>query len=237
MPSPEPLLELSGVSKVYPMGEVHVAALHGVDLKIAPGEFIVILGPSGSGKSTLLNIMGGMDRPTAGTVVFRGKELGPMPEAELTRYRRHQVGFIFQFFSLISSLTARENVELAGEVAGIRVDGRGLLARVGLGGREDRFPAQLSGGEQQRVAIARALAKNPAVLLCDEPTGALDLETGRLVLALLDEVNRRDGKTVIVITHNAAIAHLADRVVCLRSGTIAGVTTNPRRASPEEIRW
>jgi putative ABC transport system ATP-binding protein len=219
------------------MGEVEVAALRSVDLDLYRGEMVVILGPSGSGKSTLLNILGGLDVPTAGTVRFFEHDLTRAPERELTRFRREHVGFVFQFYNLIPSLTARENVALVTEIAERPMDPESALRLVGLGDRLDHFPAQLSGGEQQRVAIARAIAKNPDALLCDEPTGALDYETGKLVLEALERVNRELGTTTAIITHNASIALMADRVIRLRSGTIAEIRQNPTRARPEEISW
>jgi putative ABC transport system ATP-binding protein len=208
-----------------------------VDLTLAGGEFVVILGPSGSGKSTLLNILGGLDVPTAGTVRFLDHDLTVDDEASLTRFRREHVGFVFQFYNLIPSLTALENVALVTEIAERPMTPADALALVGLRDRMDHFPAQLSGGEQQRVAIARAVAKRPDVLLCDEPTGALDYETGLLVLEALDHVNRSVGTTVVVITHNAAIAAMADRVIRMRSGTIVEITRNSRRALAREVQW
>jgi putative ABC transport system ATP-binding protein len=219
------------------MGEVEVAALRAVDLDLYRGEMVVILGPSGSGKSTLLNILGGLDVPTAGTVHFFDHDLTRAPERELTRFRREHVGFVFQFYNLIPSLTARENVALVTEIAQRPMPADEALRLVGLGDRLDHFPAQLSGGEQQRVAIARAVAKQPDALLCDEPTGALDYETGKVVLEVLERVNRELGTTTAIITHNASIALMADRVIRLRSGAISGIQPNPRRARPEEITW
>jgi putative ABC transport system ATP-binding protein len=232
-----PVFRARGLTKVYRMGDVEVPALQAVDLDLYPGELVVLLGPSGSGKSTLLNILGGLDAPTSGSVRFLDHDLtGASPE-ELTRYRREHVGFVFQFYNLIPSLTARENVELVTEIAGHPMDPAEALRLVGLGERLDHFPAQLSGGEQQRVAIARAVAKRPDVLLCDEPTGALDCETGKLVLEVLDKVNRELGTTVAIITHNAAVAGMADRVIRLRSGRIAEEHRNPGRAAPAELEW
>jgi putative ABC transport system ATP-binding protein len=226
-----------GLSKVYHMGEVAVCALRAVDLDLYAGEFVVLLGPSGSGKSTLLNILGGLDVPTQGTVWFLDHDLTIDDDAELTRFRREHVGFVFQFYNLIPSLTARENVALVTEIAAAPMAPDEALRLVGLGARLDHFPAQLSGGEQQRVAIARAIAKRPEVLLCDEPTGALDYETGKLVLEVLEQVNRELRTTVAVITHNAAIAGMADRVVRLRSGEIVEVRRNATRARPSELQW
>ena len=220
---PNAVLCARGLEKVYRMGEVEVRALRHVDLDLYQGEMFVLLGPSGSGKSTLLNILGGLDVPTRGTVRFFDHDLTTADERELTRFRREHVGFVFQFYNLIPSLTARENVALVTEIAESPLDPVEALGLVGLGERLDHFPAQLSGGEQQRVAIARAVAKRPDVLLCDEPTGALDLETGKLVLEVLSRVNLELGATVAVITHNAAIARMADRVVRMRSGEIASV--------------
>jgi putative ABC transport system ATP-binding protein len=237
MPATTPAFEAVGITKVYRMGEVEVHALRGVSLKVWDGEFVVILGPSGSGKSTLLNVLGGLDAPTAGVVRYREHDLAHPDDRVLTAYRREHVGFVFQFYNLVPSLTARENVALAAEIAPRPLPVEDALARVGLSARMDHFPSQLSGGEQQRVAIARAIAKRPDVLLCDEPTGALDAATGRSVLEVLDRVNREIGTTVAVITHNASIAALADRVVRMADGRIAEETRNERRASPAEISW
>jgi putative ABC transport system ATP-binding protein len=225
------------LTKVYRMGDVEVHALRSVDLELYRGEMVVILGPSGSGKSTLLNILGGLDVPTTGTVRFFEHDLTAASEAELTRFRREHVGFVFQFYNLIPSLTARENVALITEISARPMDPVEALKLVGLEERLDHFPAQLSGGEQQRVAIARAVAKRPDALLCDEPTGALDFETGKLVLDVLDRVNRELGTTIAIITHNASVAAMADRVVRLRSGNIVDVHRNARRARPEELSW
>jgi putative ABC transport system ATP-binding protein len=225
------------LTKIYRMGEVEVYALRSVDLDLYRGEFVVLLGPSGSGKSTLLNILGGLDVPTSGTVTFFEHDLTVEDDRELTRFRREHVGFVFQFYNLIPSLTARENVALVTEIAALPMDPDEALRLVGLGDRLDHFPAQLSGGEQQRVAIARAIAKRPEVLLCDEPTGALDFQTGKLVLEALARVNRELGATTAVITHNAAIAAMADRVVRLRSGEIVEVHRNATRASPADLQW
>ena len=219
------------------MGEVDVYALREVDLDLFAGEFVVLLGPSGSGKSTLLNILGGLDVPTTGTVRFLDHDLTAGDERELTRFRREHVGFVFQFYNLIPSLTALENVALVTEIAVRPMDPAEALRLVGLADRIHHFPAQLSGGEQQRVAIARAIAKRPDVLLCDEPTGALDAETGRLVLNVIDRANRELGTTTIIITHNAPIAKMGDRVLRMSSGRIADERRNPTRARPEEITW
>jgi putative ABC transport system ATP-binding protein len=226
-----------GVTKVYRMGDVAVHALRGVDFDLRAGELLVLLGASGSGKSTLLNILGGLDTPTAGEVRFRDADLARADADALTRYRREHVGFVFQFYNLIPSLTARENVALVTDIAADPMDPAEALALVGLGARLDHFPAQLSGGEQQRVAIARAIAKRPDVLLCDEPTGALDAETGRLVLGVVDRVNREFGTATAIITHNAPVAAMADRVLHMTSGRITGESRNPRRARPEELSW
>jgi len=228
---------LRGVSKIYRMGEVEVPALRGVDLELHSGEFVVLLGASGSGKSTLLNILGGLDTPTEGEVRYLDHPLTAADESELTRFRREHVGFVFQFYNLIPSLTARENVALVTEIADDPMAPEEALRLVGLGDRMDHFPAQLSGGEQQRVAIARAVAKRPDVLLCDEPTGALDFATGKLVLEVLEQVNRNLGTTVAVITHNAAIARMADRVIHISSGRIVSIDTNATRARPDELSW
>jgi putative ABC transport system ATP-binding protein len=219
------------------MGEVEVQALHQVDLDLFAGEFVVLLGASGSGKSTLLNILGGLDVPTSGTVKFLAHDLSPADDAALTEYRRDHVGFVFQFYNLIPSLTALENVALVTDISRNPMKPADALALVGLTDRASHFPAQLSGGEQQRVAIARAVAKRPEVLLCDEPTGALDYETGKLVLRAIDKVNRELGTTTVIITHNAAIAAMADRVLRLASGRFAEEYRNAKRASPEELAW
>ena len=227
-----------GLAKTYRMGETEIHALRGVDLEISAGEFIVLLGPSGSGKSTLLNILGGLDTPTSGQIVFKEEEeLSKADEAALTRYRRQHVGFVFQFYNLIPSLTARENVALVTDIAAKPMPAAEALAWVGLGERLDHFPSQLSGGEQQRVAIARAIAKRPDVLLCDEPTGALDYETGKLVLEVIARINAELGTTAMVITHNAAIAAIADRVLRLGDGRIVGVEKPARKLTPAEISW
>jgi len=226
-----------GLTKTYEMGEVTVQALRGVDFDLFEGEFVVLLGPSGSGKSTLLNILGGLDVPTSGEVLYRDHNLTQADDRALTVYRREHVGFVFQFYNLIPSLTARENVALVTEIAIHPMRPEEALGLVGLGHRLDHFPAQLSGGEQQRVAIARAIAKRPEVLLCDEPTGALDLSTGALVLEALERVNRELGTATAVITHNAAIAAMADRVVRIADGRIAEVRANARKARVGELQW
>ena len=223
--------------KVYRTGEVEVVALADVSLAVARGEFVVLLGPSGSGKSTLLNILGGLDVPSSGRLRFADHELSGASEAELTRYRREHVGFVFQFYNLIPSLTVRENVALVTDIAEHPMDIDEAVGLVGLAPRRDHFPAQLSGGEQQRVAIARAIVKRPDVLLCDEPTGALDVTTGKLVLQVIARINAELGTTAIVITHNAAIAGMADRVIRLGDGRIQSVERNSRRVSPDEMVW
>ena len=225
------------LGKTYRTGEVEVRALHDVDLEVARGEFIVLLGPSGSGKSTLLNILGGLDVPSTGQVVFNGQDLSAADESELTAYRRRHVGFVFQFYNLIPSLTVRENVALVTDIVEGAMPVDEAVDRVGLTPRRDHFPAQLSGGEQQRVAIARAIVKRPAVLLCDEPTGALDYQTGKLVLEVIARINNELGTTAIVITHNAAIAAMADRVVYLGDGTIQRIERNGHKVSPSELAW
>jgi len=232
-----PVFSAHNLTKVYPMGELEVQALRGVEFSLFAGEFVVLLGPSGSGKSTLLNILGGLDLPTAGHVVYRDHNLTEAGEAALTLYRREHVGFVFQFYNLIPSLTARENVALVTEIATDPMTPEDALALVGLGDRLDHFPAQLSGGEQQRVAIARAIAKRPDVLLCDEPTGALDITTGVVVLEAIEKVNVELGTATVVITHNAAIAGMADRVVRLSDGRIASVDRNETKISPRELSW
>ena len=233
----EVVLEARGLVKRYRMGEVEVFALRGVDLRVCRSEFVVLLGASGSGKSTLLNVMGGLDAPTEGEVRFLDHDLARVGERELTRFRREHVGFVFQFYNLIPSLTARENVELVTEIAANPMHPAEALELVGLGTRLDHFPSQMSGGEQQRVAMARAIAKRPDVLLCDEPTGALDYPTGKIVLEVIERIHRELGTTTIVITHNAAIAGMADRVLRLADGRIVSDERNPRRLSPAELSW
>jgi putative ABC transport system ATP-binding protein len=225
------------VSKIYTMGEVEVQALRSVTLDLYEGEFVVLLGPSGSGKSTLLNILGALDVPTRGEVYYRDHILTKADDAELTRFRREHVGFVFQFYNLIPSLTALENVAVVAELSDHPLSAQEALEMVGLIERVNHFPAQLSGGEQQRVAIARAVVKHPDVLLCDEPTGALDFKTGKLVLEVLERVNREMNTTTAVITHNAAIAQMADRVVRLRSGEIVEIQENTSKASPADLTW
>jgi putative ABC transport system ATP-binding protein len=234
---PDPVFVARGLTKVYPMGDLVVQALRGVDFDLYLREFVVLLGPSGSGKSTLLNILGGLDIPTAGQVAYRDHDLAAADEAALTEYRRTHVGFVFQFYNLIPSLTARENVALVTEIATRPMTPEEALGLVGLSDRLDHFPSQLSGGEQQRVAIARAIAKRPDVLLCDEPTGALDITTGVVVLEAIARVNQELGTATVVITHNAAIAAMADRVVRLADGRVVSVERNPARVSPRELSW
>lgn len=231
------ILRAENLSKSYQMGEIEVKALQETSFEIQDGEFVVILGPSGSGKSTLLNIIGGMDLPTSGKVFLRDEEITAYNERELTEYRRNKVGFIFQFYNIMANLTAEENVELATEISKDPLPIGEILEAVGLYERRDHFPAQMSGGEQQRVSIARAVAKNPEILLCDEPTGALDFNTGITILSLLRKVNREMGKTVIVITHNSDIAFMADRVIKMRSGRIIDDHINESPTAVEEIKW
>jgi putative ABC transport system ATP-binding protein len=233
----EAVFEARAITKVYHMGEVDVHALRGVDLDLFRGEFVVLLGPSGSGKSTLLNILGGLDVPTGGTVRYVNQELTRFDDVALTRYRREHVGFVFQFYNLIPSLTARENVALITEISRDPMDPREALALVNLTERMNHFPSQLSGGEQQRVAIARAIAKRPDVLLCDEPTGALDVHTGVVVLEAIERVNRELGTTTAVITHNAVIAGMADRVVHLSDGRVSHVDQNTNKVPASQLQW
>ena len=237
MTSPEVVFQVRQVTKLYRMGEVEVQALRSVDIDLYEGEFVVLLGPSGSGKSTLLNILGGLDVPSSGRVFFRDRNLTTANDAMLTRFRRECVGFVFQFYNLIPSLTARENVALVTEIASHPMHPQEALQRVGLSDRLNHFPSQLSGGEQQRVAIARAIAKRPEVLLCDEPTGALDFQTGKQVLEAIANVNQELGTTTVVITHNAGIAAMADRVVMMRSGKIANIQHNLTKVAPAQLEW
>jgi len=231
------VFQARSVTKTYHMGEVDVQALRGADLELYEGEFVVLLGPSGSGKSTLLNILGGLDVPTSGTIRYRNEVLTEFDDASLTRYRRKHVGFVIQFYNLIPSLTARENVALITEIADDPMKPSDALGMVGLGHRLDHFPSQLSGGEQQRVAIARAIAKRPQVLLCDEPTGALDVHTGIIVLEVIERINREMGTTTAVITHNAVIADMADRVISVSDGKIAGTRVNAQKVKVSELAW
>lgn len=233
----KPILSLVDVTKTYIMGEVKVEALKKTTLDIYEGELLVILGPSGSGKSTLLNIIGGMDTATSGQLFFKDKNLSQADDSSLTKYRREEVGFIFQFYNLISDLTALENVELAANLVPNPAKPEEVLEQVGLGDRMDHFPSQMSGGEQQRVSIARAIVKKPRLLLCDEPTGALDYETGKLVLSLLRKINEETGCTVVLITHNTSIGAMGDRIIRMRSGEIIEVTDNPDPLPPERIEW
>jgi putative ABC transport system ATP-binding protein len=233
----EPVFRVQQVSKTYRMGEVEVRALRNIDLDLYQGEMVVLLGPSGSGKSTLLNILGGLDIPTSGEVWFHNRQLTHATDTVLTRFRRECVGFIFQFYNLIPSLTAQENVTLVTDIASHPMLPVDALRLVGLGDRLDHFPAQLSGGEQQRVAIARAIAKRPEVLLCDEPTGALDFRTGKLVLEALERVNQELGTTTAIITHNASIAGMADRVISMRSGEISDIRHNQTKLRPADLEW
>lgn len=233
----EPVFKTEGLTKVYQMGEVDVHALRGIDLEFYTGELLVLLGASGSGKSTLLNILGGLDRPTEGQVFYSGRNMTHANDDELTNYRRYHVGFVFQFYNLIPSLTALENVAIVTEIAKHPMKPEEALEIVDLGERINHFPSELSGGEQQRVAIARAIAKNPEVLLCDEPTGALDSETGVIVLDAIDRINRELGTTTAVITHNAAVANMADRVIHLSDGRISNVESIETKLSPKDIEW
>lgn len=232
-----PVFTVRGLTKVYDMGEVQVKALDGVDLDIYSAELVALLGPSGSGKSTLLNILGGLDTATTGTVTYRGRDITNARERELTEFRRFHIGFVFQFYNLIPSLTARENVAVVTEIADNPMKPEEALEIVEMSDRLDHFPSQLSGGEQQRVAIARAIAKRPAVLLCDEPTGSLDSVTGSVVLEAIEMVNRTLGTTTVLITHNAAIARMANRTVRLKDGLVSEIVKNEQRASPKEIEW
>lgn len=233
----EKILEVRDLKKEYHMGEVVVHALRGVNLDLYDGEFVVILGPSGSGKSTILNIIGGIDSPTSGTVHYKGTSVETLDEKALTRYRRSAIGFVFQFYNLVPNLTAKENILLASELSQNPIGVEVLLSEVGLGERGDHFPSQLSGGEQQRIAIARALAKNPDILLCDEPTGALDLSTGIGALKVLKNFNKTYKKTVAVITHNQSIGDMADRVFHVRDGVIERIDVNETPLEPEEVTW
>ena len=231
------VFQLSGVTRSYRVGATEIHALRGVDLELVAGELVVLLGASGSGKSTLVNIMGGLDRPTAGVVRYHELDLVSASDAELTRFRRNSVGFVFQFYNLVPGLTALENVQLVTELAPAPMPAAEALERLGLAARMDHFPAQLSGGEQQRVAFARAIAKRPEVLLCDEPTGALDCETGVIVLDALERANRDLGTTTVIITHNAVIAGMADRVIRLSNGRISSIEANTMREPPSALRW
>jgi len=231
------IIVLEDVTKTYQMGKVKVHALRGADLIVQRGDFMVILGPSGSGKTTLLNLIGGIDTPTTGNIVVDGVSLTNLEEKDLTNYRRTKIGFVFQFFNLIPTLTAKENVELAAELVENPRDALEVLKQVGLADKSDRFPSELSGGEQQRIAIARAIVKNPSILLCDEPTGELDNETGKRILSVLRQINREETKTVVFVTHNSAIAKMADKVVRLKNGEIHQVEHNDNPLNPEEVEW
>ncbi|WP_160689727.1 ABC transporter ATP-binding protein [Clostridium sp. C2-6-12] len=233
----DPIVIVKDVTKEYIMGEVTVKASDKMSFEIYRGEFVVVLGPSGSGKSTVLNMIGGMDRPTSGEVLVDGENITNYSDNELTMYRRKNIGFVFQFYNLMSNLTALENVELVKSLSDNPLNAEDIMKEVGLSERKSNFPAQLSGGEQQRVAIARALVKNPLLLLCDEPTGALDYKTGKLILKVLYDINKNTNKTIVVITHNAAIAAMADRVIRVRSGAVESITVNENPESPERIEW
>lgn len=230
-------VEFENVGKTYHMGEVEIHALHDTSFEVEKGELVVIVGPSGAGKTTLLNILGGMDTLSTGRVMLDGREISALSKKELTNYRRHDVGFVFQFYNLIGNLTALENVELANQICKNPLNAEEILKEVGLEERKKNFPSQLSGGEQQRVAIARALAKNPKLLLCDEPTGALDYQTGKAILQLLQDTGRRTGMTVIIITHNGALTAMADRVIRVKNGTVVSVTKNEHPQNISEIEW
>ena len=231
------VVRLENVSKSYVSGEIEVKALSEVSLEIMQGEFIVFLGPSGSGKTTLLNLIGGLDSPTSGSIIVDGIELSGLSADRLTAFRRNHIGFVFQFFNLIPTLTAKENVELASELIGNHHAAQEILREVGLEERMNHFPSELSGGENQRVAVARALATDAPLVLCDEPTGSLDFETGKRIFTLLTELNEKRGKTVVVVTHNAPVGDIAHRVIRLRDGKIANITKNPKRLSAEALRW
>ena len=231
------ILKVTGVTKTYLMGEVTITALDGVSFSLYEGEFVVVLGPSGSGKSTMLNIIGGIDKPSSGEIEYMGRDIGKIGQRDLTLYRRNAVGFVFQFYNLIPNLTARENIQLACDMSKKPIPANELLERIGMGDRGGHFPSQLSGGQQQRVAIARALGKNPHILLCDEPTGALDVATGIEILKLLKDFNKSYGKTVAIITHNRSIADIADRVFHIRDGRIDRIMENENPIGPEDVVW
>lgn len=230
-------VEFADVSKIYQMGEVEVAAVRDMSFTIEQGEFVVIVGPSGAGKTTLLNMLGGMDSATSGTIMLDGARVSSFNRKQLTQYRRHDIGFVFQFYNLVQNLTARENVELASQICRDPLDADEVLAAVGLADRVRNFPGQLSGGEQQRVAIARAVAKNPKILLCDEPTGALDYHTGKQVLRILQDMSRKRGATVVIVTHNSAIAPIADRVIRMHDARVKSIETNEHPMDIEELEW
>lgn len=233
----EVILSVRNVSRIYKMGDVETPALRDASLDLYRGELVIVVGASGSGKTTLLNMIGGMDRPTSGQVLFGDKDLTGATDAELTRFRRDSIGFVFQFYNLVPSLTALENVQVATELSPHPMDAMAALEMVGLVDRADHFPAQMSGGEQQRVSIARAVAKDPDIMLCDEPTGALDIENGKQVLAVLVKMKRELGKTIVIITHNNAIAQIGDRIARLRDGVVLSVDTNDHPVAPEEVQW
>ena len=230
-------VKLENITKIYHMGEVEIRAVDGIDFSIQKGEFVVIVGPSGAGKTTVLNILGGMDTASGGRITVDGQDITKYSERQLTGYRRDDIGFVFQFYNLVPNLTSLENVELAMQICKNPLDARAVLKEVGLEERMDNFPAQLSGGEQQRVSIARALAKNPKLLLCDEPTGALDYNTGKAILKLLQEMCREKGMTVIVITHNSALAPMADRLIKIKNGKVSSMKVNENPISIDEIEW
>ena len=230
-------VEFIDVYKTYRMGDVEVHAVEGMEFTIEQGELVVIVGPSGAGKTTVLNMLGGMDKPSSGTIMLDGRDVSSLDERELTQYRRHDIGFVFQFYNLVQNLTALENVELASQICDDPLPAREVLGKVGLSGRMDNFPAQLSGGEQQRVAIARALAKNPKLLLCDEPTGALDYRTGKQILKLLQDTCAEFGSTVAIVTHNSAFTQIADRVIVVREGRAARIETNDAPADATSVEW
>ena len=230
-------IEVKNLSKIYQMGEVKIKAIENVSFSIDEGELVVILGPSGAGKTTILNILGGMDSPTSGNIIIDGTDISKYNRKELTKYRRYDIGFVFQFYNLVGNLTALENVELANQICKNPRDSKETLKSVGLEGRMDHFPAQLSGGEQQRVSIARALAKNPKILLCDEPTGALDSKTGKMIIELLQDTCHKTKTTTIIITHNAIIAGIADKVIRVKNGTIESIEVNKNPKSVKEIDW
>ena len=230
-------IDVKNLSKIYQMGEVKIKAIENVSFSIDEGELVVILGPSGAGKTTILNILGGMDSPTSGSIIIDGTDISKYNRKELTKYRRYDIGFVFQFYNLVGNLTALENVELANQICKNPRDSKETLKSVGLADRMDHFPAQLSGGEQQRVSIARALAKNPKILLCDEPTGALDSKTGKMIIELLQDTCHKTKTTTIIITHNAIIAGIADKVICVKNGTIESIKVNKNPKSVKEIDW
>ena len=230
-------VKLKNVTKIYQIGEVQIRAVDGIDFSIDKGEFVVVVGPSGAGKTTVLNILGGMDKASGGEVLVDGKDIAGYSQKQLTGYRRNDIGFVFQFYNLVPNLTALENVELALQISRNPLDAKTVMQEVGLGDRLNNFPAQLSGGEQQRVSIARALAKNPKLLLCDEPTGALDYQTGKAILKLLQDMCRERGMTVIVITHNSALTPMADRVIRIKNGKVSEMYRNEHPVSVETIEW